>query len=276
MTRVDRGGRRPRPTRRRPRPAPRAGRALRRLGDRSRRRRLVRRQGACARSSRTTSRSCGARWRCTASSCSLVTGIYLTLFFEGSQQPRRVRRLLPPAPGRRGVGRLRLGVADLVRRQGRPADPPDAPLGGARVRRGDRPAHGPGLLHRRVPPAPRAQLGRRRCSCCCSPSPPASPATRCPTTCCRAPACASPRPSSSPSRSSASALTYLIFGGEWPGTDIIGRLYPVHILLIPGAIFALLGVHLGARVAPEAHPVRRARPHRAATSSGCACGRCSR
>ena len=40
-------------------------------------------------------------------------------------------------------------------------------------------------------------------------------------------------------------LTYLLFGGEWPGTDIIGRLYPVHILLIPALIVALLGVHLG-------------------------------
>jgi len=39
-------------------------------------------------------------------------------------------------------------------------------------------------------------------------------------------------------------LTYLIFGGEWPGTDIIGRLYPVHILLIPALIVALLAVHL--------------------------------
>ena len=39
-------------------------------------------------------------------------------------------------------------------------------------------------------------------------------------------------------------LTYLLFGGEWPGTDIIGRLYPVHILLIPAAIVALLAVHL--------------------------------
>ena len=39
-------------------------------------------------------------------------------------------------------------------------------------------------------------------------------------------------------------LTYLLFGGEWPGTDIIGRLYPVHILLIPAAIVALLGLHL--------------------------------
>ena len=39
-------------------------------------------------------------------------------------------------------------------------------------------------------------------------------------------------------------LTYLIFGGEWPGTDIIGRLYPVHILLIPALIVALLALHL--------------------------------
>jgi ubiquinol-cytochrome c reductase cytochrome b subunit len=40
-------------------------------------------------------------------------------------------------------------------------------------------------------------------------------------------------------------LSYLIFGGEWPGTDIIARLYPVHILVIPGLIIVLLSVHLG-------------------------------
>ncbi len=40
-------------------------------------------------------------------------------------------------------------------------------------------------------------------------------------------------------------LVYLIFGGEWPGTDIIGRLYPVHILIIPVLIGALIGLHLG-------------------------------
>ena len=39
-------------------------------------------------------------------------------------------------------------------------------------------------------------------------------------------------------------LAFLVFGGEWPGTDIIGRLYPVHILLIPLLIFGLLGLHL--------------------------------
>ena len=39
-------------------------------------------------------------------------------------------------------------------------------------------------------------------------------------------------------------LTFFIFGGQFPGHDIIPRLYPVHILLIPGLILALLGVHL--------------------------------
>lgn len=39
-------------------------------------------------------------------------------------------------------------------------------------------------------------------------------------------------------------LAYLLFGGEWPGTDIIGRLYPVHILVIPLLIAAVVGLHL--------------------------------
>jgi ubiquinol-cytochrome c reductase cytochrome b subunit len=39
-------------------------------------------------------------------------------------------------------------------------------------------------------------------------------------------------------------LAFLIFGGEFPG-DIVQRLYPVHILLVPAAIAALIAVHLG-------------------------------
>lgn len=37
----------------------------------------------------------------------------------------------------------------------------------------------------------------------------------------------------------------VIFGGEWPGEGIIGRLYPVHILVIPGLIGIVLAAHLG-------------------------------
>ncbi|MFN8170269.1 MAG: ubiquinol-cytochrome c reductase cytochrome b subunit [Candidatus Nanopelagicales bacterium] len=39
-------------------------------------------------------------------------------------------------------------------------------------------------------------------------------------------------------------MAFLLFGGEFPGTDFISRLYPVHILLIPGLILALVTVHL--------------------------------
>ncbi|MCU1357674.1 MAG: menaquinol-cytochrome c reductase cytochrome b subunit precursor [Acidimicrobiales bacterium] len=39
-------------------------------------------------------------------------------------------------------------------------------------------------------------------------------------------------------------VTSLLFGGEFPGADIIERLYVIHILLIPAAITVLLAGHL--------------------------------
>ena len=39
-------------------------------------------------------------------------------------------------------------------------------------------------------------------------------------------------------------LTWLIFGGEFPGTDIVGRLYTLHILLLPAILLASIAVHL--------------------------------
>jgi ubiquinol-cytochrome c reductase cytochrome b subunit len=36
----------------------------------------------------------------------------------------------------------------------------------------------------------------------------------------------------------------LLFGGEFPGTSIVGRLYAIHILVIPGLILALITFHL--------------------------------
>ena len=60
-----------------------------------------------------------------------------------------------------------------------------------------------------------------------------------------------------------SYMSFLLFGGEFPGESIIPRLYIIHVLLIPGL---LLGAdrrpHAAARL-PQAHPVARARPHRA-------------
>ncbi len=37
---------------------------------------------------------------------------------------------------------------------------------------------------------------------------------------------------------------FFVFGGEAPGHEIITRLYPAHVLLLPGAIIALVTVHL--------------------------------
>lgn len=39
-------------------------------------------------------------------------------------------------------------------------------------------------------------------------------------------------------------LSFLIFGGNYPGEDIISRLYIAHVLLVPGLILALITAHL--------------------------------
>ena len=39
-------------------------------------------------------------------------------------------------------------------------------------------------------------------------------------------------------------VAFLVFGGEAPGTAIIDRLYPIHILLVPLAILGLITFHL--------------------------------
>jgi ubiquinol-cytochrome c reductase cytochrome b subunit len=41
-----------------------------------------------------------------------------------------------------------------------------------------------------------------------------------------------------------SYLSYLLFGGSFPGHDIIGRLYLLHVLVIPGLMLALVAAHL--------------------------------
>jgi len=41
-----------------------------------------------------------------------------------------------------------------------------------------------------------------------------------------------------------SYISFLAFGGEYPGDDIVARLYTIHILLVPGVILALVTAHL--------------------------------
>ena len=39
-------------------------------------------------------------------------------------------------------------------------------------------------------------------------------------------------------------LSFFIFGGEFPGDDIVPRLFTVHVLLLPALLLALIGAHL--------------------------------
>ncbi len=39
-------------------------------------------------------------------------------------------------------------------------------------------------------------------------------------------------------------LVFFIFGGEFPGNDFVSRLYIFHVLLVPGILLALIGLHL--------------------------------
>ena len=39
-------------------------------------------------------------------------------------------------------------------------------------------------------------------------------------------------------------ISYLLFGGEFPGMDIVGRLYMLHIMLLPALVIGLIAVHL--------------------------------
>lgn len=39
-------------------------------------------------------------------------------------------------------------------------------------------------------------------------------------------------------------ISYLLFGDEFPGTDIIPRLYVLHIMLLPAITIALIGIHM--------------------------------
>jgi ubiquinol-cytochrome c reductase cytochrome b subunit len=39
-------------------------------------------------------------------------------------------------------------------------------------------------------------------------------------------------------------ISYLLFGGEFPGSAVISRLYSLHIMLLPALLIAMLGAHL--------------------------------
>ncbi|MFV0459506.1 MAG: cytochrome b [Actinomycetales bacterium] len=40
-------------------------------------------------------------------------------------------------------------------------------------------------------------------------------------------------------------VSFFLFGGEFPGFDIIPRLFIIHVMIIPGLLLALIGAHVG-------------------------------
>ena len=72
----------------------------------------------------------------------------------------------------------------------------------------------------------------------------ASSATHCPTTCCPAPACGSSKACLLGIPIVGTYLSFFLFGGQFPGNDLIPRLYILHVLLIPALILALVTAHL--------------------------------
>ena len=130
----------------------------------------------------------------------------------------------------------------------------------------------PHLLHRRVPPAPRSSTGSSASPCCSWRSSTASPATRCPTTCCRAPAAHRVLDRRRRSRSSAPGSRSCCSAASSRRRHH-SRLFVIHVLLVPAA--HRRPAHRPPRdpLAPEAHAVPGPRPHRATTSSARSCGR---
>ena len=91
----------------------------------------------------------------------LLTGVFLTLWFQPSMAEVQYEGSYAAAARHPHVAGLRLDARHLLRRPRRPADAPDAPLGGDAVRRLDDDPPAARVLHRRVPQAPRAELGDR-------------------------------------------------------------------------------------------------------------------
>ena len=93
----------------------------------------------------------------------LLTGhVPDVLFFQPSMTEVVYHGSYVPLNGITMSEAYRSTLRHLLRRPRRPAHPADPPLGRAALRRRDHRAHVPGVLHRRVPQAARAQLGDRR------------------------------------------------------------------------------------------------------------------
>ncbi len=92
----------------------------------------------------------------------ILTGTFLALFFDPDTTQAVYHGSYQALQGQSVSDCLRLDAAPFVQRVGWPARPPDSPLGGAGVRRGDHAPFAADRFHWRVSQAPRRQLLHRR------------------------------------------------------------------------------------------------------------------
>ena len=91
----------------------------------------------------------------------LATGVFLSLYFVPSTNQVIYHGTYTPLDGQWVSEAYASTVNISFAVRGGLLDAPDAPLGGRHLHRLHRRAHGPHLLHRRLPQAPRAQLAHR-------------------------------------------------------------------------------------------------------------------
>jgi ubiquinol-cytochrome c reductase cytochrome b subunit len=173
----------------------------------------------------------------------LLTGTFLTLFFDpsmgevvynGSYDPLRGVRCRRPTPRRctspsTSAAACSCGRSTTGRRC----------CSSPRCR-----AHDARLLHRRVPQAARAQLGDRRACCSCSASLEGFAGYSLPDDLLSGTGLRIADGDHEVDPGGRHLLSFFLFGGEFPGDAIIPRLYIIHVLLIPGILLALIGVHM--------------------------------
>ena len=218
---------------------------------------------------RAAGRSC---WALSPPACLvvlIVTGVFLTIFYTPSSTIVRYQGAYPLLRGVEMSEAYASTHADLLRDPRRAAGPTGASLGGPAAPRS---TAAPILMP--SSPARSASLdGGSGFSCSVSSSRRCSRAgagTPSPTTCSPAPVCGSSPESSSAIPLIGTALSMLIFGGEFPGT-VVANLYPIHVIVAPAALVLL------ARAASPR--LRAGRPSSSApagprtTSSACRSGR---
>ena len=176
----------------------------------------------------------------------LATGVFLALYFVPSATQVIYHGILRAAAGPAGLGGLRVDGQHLLRRPGRPAHPPDAPLGGRHLHRLDHRAHGPRSSSPAPSASPASSTGPSGPSCLSWPSLEGFIGYSLPDDLISGTGLRIGYSIARVDPLVGSYLASFLWGGQFPGNgSIIPRFYIIHVLIIPLVLIGLLAAHLG-------------------------------